>query len=78
MTLDPAVTAGAWDVGLYRQKLGDLACLIGEADHGYLLLAMTARGYVYGGFDETLWHLGDSGEEAIETLCSGRKLEAPI
>jgi hypothetical protein len=49
-------------------------CVIGQAYSDHLTLIMDSNGKVYGGFDEELFFIGNSGEEAIEAICSDQKL----
>jgi len=64
-----------WVKDDYSERVGQPLCIIGEAFNRYMVLAMSPDGEVYAGFDSTLVHVGQSGEEAIENLCSGRELE---
>lgn len=59
----------------YSERVGKPLCIIGEAFNRYMVLAMSPDGQVYAGFDGTLVHVGQSGEDAIEALCTGRELE---
>jgi hypothetical protein len=58
----------------YRVRVGKNLCIIGEAFRGYMVLSMSDDGNVYAGFDDILVHVGISGDDAIEALCTGRKL----
>jgi SUKH-3 immunity protein len=63
------------NIAAYSKIVGSPLSVIGEAFRGYLLLMMDARGRIFGGFDEVFLLMGTSGEDAIEALCSGRKLQ---
>ncbi|MCC5618654.1 SUKH-3 domain-containing protein [Nostoc sp. CHAB 5836] len=56
----------------YDQRLGAPLCVIGEAFDYHMTLMMDSNGKVYAGYDDTLIHVGDSGIDAIEAICSGR------
>lgn len=58
----------------YSDRAGTPLCVIGTASRDYLVLMMDREGGVYAGFDEVFLRVGDSGADAIEALCSGRKL----
>jgi len=64
-------------VQTYGRRLGVEMCLIGEGFRGYLLLMMDEEGRVYGGYDQVLLHIGNSGIDAIGALCDGLEL-SPI
>jgi hypothetical protein len=55
---------------LYVPRVHSNLCIIGEADKDYITLMMDEKGRVYGGFEETLVFLGESGEDAIDQLGS--------
>jgi SUKH-3 immunity protein len=59
----------------YSRRAGAPLCVIGHSHRGYMVLAMAPDGQVYAGFDQALVRVGDSGEAAIENLCSGQDLE---
>jgi hypothetical protein len=59
----------------FSERVGAPLCIIGEARRGYMVLLMDPTGTVYAGMDRLLELVGHSGEEAIEALCSGAKLE---
>jgi hypothetical protein len=63
------------NVAAYSKIVGSPLSVIGEAFRGYLLLMMDTPGRVFGGFDQVFLVIGTSGEDAIEALCSGRKLQ---
>ncbi|MCU0390623.1 MAG: SUKH-3 domain-containing protein [Thermoflexibacter sp.] len=45
-------------------------CVIGQAYSNHLTLLMDELGTVYGGYDDLLYLIGKSGEEAIENLIT--------
>lgn len=45
-------------------------CVIGQAYTDHMTLMMDEDGRVYGGFDDYLCFIANSGEEAIEAICS--------
>ena len=55
----------------YSPRIGMPLCVIGLYHHDNMVLLMDSGGAVYGGYDETLLHIADSGEEAIEAMVSG-------
>lgn len=61
-------------VDAYAKVIGKQLCPIGEAARGYLILLMDEDGQVYAAYDEFLAHVGTSGLEAIQALCSGKNL----
>jgi hypothetical protein len=61
------------NVRVYGERAGTELCVIGEADREHLLLMMDEQGRVYAGYDQVFLHVGDSGEDALEGLCQGRK-----
>ena len=58
----------------YSERVGVLLCVIGQAFSYHMTLVMAPDGKVYAGYDDTLIHVGDSGTDAIEALCSGRDM----
>lgn len=59
----------------YTRRIGQTKfCVIGQAHSDHLLLFMDEAGRVYGGFDEFLCRIEDSGAEAIENICSNRSI----
>jgi len=63
------------NIAAYSKIVGSPLTPIGEAFRGYLLLMMDERVRVFGGFDQVFLVIGTSGEDAIEALCNGRKLQ---
>ena len=57
----------------YLNQLHAPIYMIGHAHGHHVILLMLPDGTVYGSYDELVWHLGNSGEEAIEALCDNRK-----
>lgn len=55
----------------YSPRVGQALCVVGQYHDGNVVLLMDAEGGVYGGYDETLLHLGETGEQALEAMCSG-------
>jgi len=64
-----------WVSGDYSARTGEELCIIGEAYRRDMVLCMSPTGKVYSGADDFLMFVGTSGEETIESLCTGRKLE---
>ena len=58
----------------YAKLLGAPVSVIGNGFGDYLLLVMDEDGRVYGGYDQVFLRVGDSGEDAIEALATGREL----
>lgn len=64
-----------WVTENYARRIGQTKlCAIGQAHSNHLLLFMDEAGRVYGGFDEFLCRIEDSGEEAIKNICSNRSI----
>jgi hypothetical protein len=60
-------------VGTYEKFLDATLCVIGSYFTQTFTVMMDPNGKVYGGADDTLRHLGDSGEEAVENLLTRHK-----
>jgi len=59
-----------WGQKNYYKRLGNRnICIIGQAHSDHLTLFMDDLGAVYGGFDDFLCFIANSGEEAIEAIC---------
>ncbi|WP_400192965.1 SUKH-3 domain-containing protein [Hymenobacter sp. B81] len=59
----------------YARRLGNhLLCPIGEAYTDHLILFMDDAGKVYGGYDEFLCFIADSGAAALEAICQGQPM----
>ncbi|MBF2005505.1 MAG: SUKH-3 domain-containing protein [Chlorogloeopsis fritschii C42_A2020_084] len=58
----------------YSERVGAPLCVIGEAFSYHMTLVMDSDGRVFAGYDDTLIHVGNSGTDAIEALCSGREM----
>ncbi len=58
----------------HTRRVGGPLCYIGEAGSGFVSLVMDASGNVYAMNDDWLAWVGDSGDDAIEALCTGREL----
>jgi len=64
----------SWIKKNYSERLnGDQLCVIGQAFSNHLTLMMAEDGKVYGGYDDFLTFLGDTGYQAIENICKGEK-----
>lgn len=50
-------------------------CPIGHYQFGTCILFMDKRGYVFGGSDETITLVGQTGEQAIENILTGVAVE---
>jgi hypothetical protein len=58
----------------YEQRTHERALTpIGEASRGYLIMCMAPDGTVYGGYDDVLLKVGGTGDDTLETLCTGRE-----
>ena len=63
-----------WVTEDYIQQIGQTKfCAIGQAYSTHMLLFMDEAGRVYGGFDDFLCFIGNSGAEAIEVICSNQR-----
>ena len=56
---------------LYNPRVNTQLCVIGEA---YVVLMMGPNGKVYLGYDDFMALVGNSGEDAIEAICTGRDM----
>ncbi|MBO9702124.1 MAG: SUKH-3 domain-containing protein [Sporocytophaga sp.] len=52
----------------YEPRIGKKLCLIGTAYRDYMVLMMAEDGFVYGGYDNFLVEIADSGIKAIEGI----------
>ena len=57
----------------YETVVGERLTVIGEARSNHFTLCMSGRGCVFGGFEDVLVKFGDTGREAINTVCEGRE-----
>ncbi|TFF33918.1 SUKH-3 domain-containing protein [Mucilaginibacter psychrotolerans] len=64
-----------WAQTTYYERLKVGLCVVGQADTDHLTLMMDETGKFYGGFDDFLCFIAESGEEAIEAMCSDREFE---
>lgn len=74
----PLAVAGInplWIKDDYVNRIGQDLCIIGQAYSNHLTLMMDKKGKVYGGFDDNLYFVADSGREAVQTICSDHKLK---
>jgi hypothetical protein len=79
--LDAALAAEnvfAEQVSYWSSRVGSELCPVGEAFSDHMTMVMTDDGAVYAGFDETLVRLGNSGTEALNTLCEGVEPEPVV
>lgn len=66
---------GQWVQHDYARRLHRASfCVIGQAYSDHLLLFMDEEGNVYGGFDDYLCFIADSGHQAIEAICTNQPL----
>ncbi|RYU81011.1 SUKH-3 domain-containing protein [Hymenobacter persicinus] len=66
----------SWVQENYAERIGtNKLCVIGQAHNDYLLLFMSDAGKVYGGYDDYLCFIADSGVEAIEALCQNSPVQ---
>lgn len=56
--------------GDYQMRIGRELCIIGTASKSHLILIMDEDGKVYGGYDNYLIKISDSGIGAIEALVN--------
>lgn len=63
------------DLDQYSERVGVHLYAIGEASRGYLLLMMGDNGQVYAAYDQFMIFIAQTGEEAVEALCSGREFK---
>jgi len=78
MHFDPSIVVNhvqPADIQFYGDVVGQRLCPIGEASRGYLVLMMDEHSRVYGSYDDFFVKVGCSGDDAIEALCSGRRME---
>jgi len=73
---DARIAVGAWSPEFIKSfessERGPL-CVIGETEFGDSVLLMDEQGRLYSGTDEYLTLVGNSGYDAVEALCTGRK-----
>lgn len=62
-----------WILEEYSERVGTKLCLIGQGFSNHMSLSMDINGKVYGGYDDFLVLIGNSGNEAIELLCTRKK-----
>lgn len=62
-------------VATYEERVGEKLCVVGEAFRRHMVLMMSSSGVVYAAYDDTLVRVGNSGQDALEALCTGRELE---
>lgn len=55
----------------YEVRTKERLTPVGEASRGYLIMMISESGKVYVAYDSFLLKIGDSGYEAIATLCDG-------
>ncbi len=58
--------------GSYSQRIGKELCLIGSAYRDHMVLMMSEDGYVYGGYDNFLCKISNTGLGAIEAIIYDR------
>ncbi len=68
------ISRNGWVKENYSHRVGKKLCRVGEACDAHMILAMSSDGEVFAGFDSFLCYVGSSGDDAIESLCSGRVL----
>ncbi|MCL2141886.1 MAG: SUKH-3 domain-containing protein [Methanimicrococcus sp.] len=68
--------------GIYREKveeyesrIGESLVVIGEAYNEHLTLMVSDNGSIYGGYDDFLVRLGNSIEDALETIYYSKEVE---
>jgi SUKH-3 immunity protein len=72
--IDPTIAAKEIDtkwVKDYETRVGCALVPIGQAFSRHATLLMAPDGRVWGGYDDELFPLGVSGEDAIENICTG-------
>ncbi len=58
----------------HEHQLGIQLSIIGTEAEDYILLMMDENGKVYADMDHVLYLVGESGIEAIENICQGKKM----
>lgn len=65
----------SWILKDYSNRLNNVElCIIGQAYNDHMALFMDSLGKVYGGYDESLYLIGDSYELAIDNIYFNREL----
>lgn len=65
-----------WALNNYAQRIGNgKLSVIGQAYSDHMTLYMTNTGEVYGGFDDFLCFIAESGKAAIEVICQGLPIQ---
>ncbi|PTR01008.1 SUKH-3 immunity protein of toxin-antitoxin system [Mucilaginibacter yixingensis] len=65
-----------WAQQDYYRRLGDKQlCVIGQAYTDHMTLMMSETGEVYGGFDDFLCKIANSGVDAIKRICDNERAE---
>ncbi len=54
--------------GSYARRVGKKLCLIGSAYREHMVLMMSEDGYVYGGYDDFLCEISNTGLGSIEAI----------
>ena len=62
-------------VSEYEERTDESLVVIGEAYNGHLTLMVSSSGKVYGGYDNYLNRLGNSFEEALESIYYSKEAE---
>jgi hypothetical protein len=70
-----SANAQDWRLRQFERALGSHLTVIGEAFSDHMTLLMDEGGRVYGGFENILVRVGDSGADAINALCEGREVQ---
>ncbi|WP_020474800.1 SUKH-3 domain-containing protein [Zavarzinella formosa] len=60
----------------YETQLGLPVAIIGKGSDDYLLFLINEAGVIFGAFDEQIFQIGITPEDAIEAICSGRRFVA--
>jgi hypothetical protein len=57
----------------YKFRTNSNLCPIGQVFSDHMTLLMDEYGKVYGGYDDLLIYIAETGEEAIEAICTKKK-----
>lgn len=58
-------------VRAYELRVGEPLIVVGEAFSEHMIVMMSPSGRVYAAYDSVLIRLGETGCEALQTLCEG-------
>jgi SUKH-3 immunity protein len=65
----------SWVLENYSHRLNNIElCIIGQAYDNHMTLFMDSFGKIYGGYDDSLYLIGNSYQSAIENIYYNREL----